>query len=414
MPGQDEQITALADRHYARLLRAGEQGLALNPIVDLSAPAHGHVLWRHGRVLEGYEVTKLDWDGLFPESRRDFEHIGFRPSAQRDGIWVLIGLRYAREQDRWALRARTSHIFAHYDTLSGIWRVVRMKPGVSRGGEWADQWQPAGYLLSLEEKAVIARIAQETDMLLDAATTLQDDPMAYFALERILMQRAHESADPGDARRMGAILRPYEYLAAPVADQFRVSAFGKLESLAKALYRELAGKAQSDSTGLMAVATVSEATLCPPYEPAGRESSAAADFRPPVPAGRPAFRMALSRRLFRPGSRREQPPGLDAGRLWHVRDRQASARNVSAPPRPGRECPRPGSRSEQAYRLQISRNTPPGSPPPSRRAWPALLPRSASASPVCSRSLRTARGSRTYVPPRASPRLSSPPGPESA
>jgi hypothetical protein len=80
MPDQNEQIMTLASRHYAHLLRAGE-GLALSPIVDLSAPAHGQVLWRRGRALEGHEVTKLDWDGLFADSRRDFERIGF--SARR-------------------------------------------------------------------------------------------------------------------------------------------------------------------------------------------------------------------------------------------------------------------------------------------------------------------------------------------
>jgi hypothetical protein len=307
MPHQDGRIAALADRCYGRLLQAGEQGLSINPLVDLSAPAQGEVLWSCGRELEGYRVTKLDRDSVFPEDSANFERIGFSAAAQQDGVWVLMGVRYAHAQATWAEQARSSHAFAHYDPMAGCWTVVRLKPGAARDGDWTAQWLPAGNRLGDEEKSVIARIAGETAMLLDAAVTLQDDPSAYPELENILMRQARESADPGDIRRMGAVFRPYEYLAMPIAHRFRVSAFGKLESLAKPLYRALAGKAQRDSGGLMAVATVSEATLCPPHEPDDRGLSRATRPLAPPPSRPPHPRRPPR---GRPGGK----PGQAAGR----------------------------------------------------------------------------------------------------
>jgi hypothetical protein len=274
VPGQDDQITVLAGRHFARLLLVGEQGLTLNPIVDISAPAQGQVLWARGHFLEGYKVTKLDPDGPFQPR---FEQTGFSLDVRRDGIWVLRGARYERQPDRWAPQPDLTHAFAHYDAVNGAWQVVRRRPDASRAGEWADRWLPADDQFGDEERAVIARVAQETDMLLDAAVTLQDNPAAYLALRCVLMQKAQESGDPRNVRRMGAILRPREYLPAAVAHQFRVSAFGDLERLARALYRVLAGKSPSDSGAVKAVATVSEATLCPPYEPGDYELSSPAD-----------------------------------------------------------------------------------------------------------------------------------------
>lgn len=268
MPEQDKQITALADRYYDRLLRAGEQGLALNPIVHMTAPAQALVLWETpGRVLEGYEVSKTDWDSVF--DNREYERIGFDAEAQRAGIWALHGVRFEPRAHEtaggWNEAGSASHLFANYDPVEARWRVVRLKPGQPPSGEWADQWQPMDDHLRAEERAVIARVGQETEMLLDVAVTLRDDPEARAVLKRVLMQRAQESADPGDRQRIGAVLRPYDYLPAPVANQFRISSFGS--NLAGPLYRALSGRAPRDSTAIMATAGVTEAGLCPPYEP---------------------------------------------------------------------------------------------------------------------------------------------------
>ena len=277
-----DQVAALTDRHYAHLLEAGEQGLTLNPLVDLSAPAQGRVLWGGDGFLEGYEVTKITREGLFPQDQDNFERIGFTPGAQSEGIWVLQGLRYEFDhgKSKWIRTPGSAHTFAHYETVSNNWQVVRLKEGNPDRHDWVNQWQSMTDDFSAEECAVIARIAQETEMLADAAVTLQEQYMAYVALEQLLMQRARESGNQRDVARIGAIVSPYSFLGASTANQFRVSGFAGLQSQAVPLYRGLAGKAQRDSTSIQAVATaiaapghfaihdthIGDATLCPPYE----------------------------------------------------------------------------------------------------------------------------------------------------
>ncbi len=266
----DERARALADRYYGHLLIAGGQGLALNPLVYVTAPSRAVVLWGAlGRVLEGYAVSKIDWHSAY--YNRELESMGFDEEAQRAGMWVLRGARYEPRTpgspDGWSESASASqlHLFANYDPVGRRWRVVRLKPGQPPPRPWPDQWQPLSGDLAPVERAVIARAGRETEMLLDAAATLRDDPAAHAALRRILMHRARESPDPDDERRIGAILRPLEYLPSSVAERFQVSALGG--DLAGPLYRALAGRHPQDSSAITAVATVTEATLCPPYEP---------------------------------------------------------------------------------------------------------------------------------------------------
>lgn len=116
--GPDEQVITLAGRHYDHLLLAGEQGLALNPIVYVTAPSHARVLWAGpGRLLEGYEVSKLGWHAIF--DTRQFEDIGFGPDAQYADLWVLRGVRYAPREPNpsagWKQESSASHLFASYD-----------------------------------------------------------------------------------------------------------------------------------------------------------------------------------------------------------------------------------------------------------------------------------------------------------
>lgn len=269
VPEQDKQVADLADRYYGHLLQAGGQGLSLNPLIDMSAPSAGRVLWSAGPdTLEGYEVSKLDADSAFFDPP-DYERIGFGAEALQEGLWILMSARYAFGEDGWKERpGRGSHAFAHYDPLAASWTVVRARPGgrARDDGGWAAQWLPADDRIEDEEKAVIACIADETSALLDAASGLRDSYPAYLDLSSTLMRRAGASADPRDLQRMGAVLKPYSYLPMPLAHKFRIGAFGSLKALAVPLYRALAGKPQQDSSGIMATATVTEATLCPPYE----------------------------------------------------------------------------------------------------------------------------------------------------
>lgn len=129
------------------------------------------------------------------------------------------------------------------------------------------------------ERAVIARVRRETGMLLDTAATLQDNISAYTAAEQILMQRARDSADPDDDRRIGVILRPFNYLPGPVAQQFRISALGT--DLARLLYRALAGQAPRGYAAIMATASVTGPVQSPPYEPVTSGLSRDDDRLPP-------------------------------------------------------------------------------------------------------------------------------------
>jgi hypothetical protein len=276
------QVAALADRHYIHLLEAGEQGLTFNPLVDLSAPAQGRVLWGNNESLEGYDVTNITREGLFSQDQDNFERIGFSPEMQLEGIWVLKGLRYEfdHEKSEWRESAKPGHTFAHYDTTNNKWQVVRSKDDNPDRSDWVNQWQPMNDDFSTEERAIVGRIAQETEMLADAAVTLQEQYMAYVALEQVLTRRAQESGNPRDVARIGAIVSPYSFIGTSTAYQFRVSGFAELQSQAIPLYRALAGKEQRDSTGIQAVATaiaapghlamydtrIGDATLCPPYE----------------------------------------------------------------------------------------------------------------------------------------------------
>lgn len=266
----DERARALADRYYGHLLTAGRQGLALNPLVYVTAPSRALVLWgAPGRVLEGYAVSKIDWHNAYYNS--ELESMGFDEEAQRAGLWVLRGARYEPRTpgspDGWRESAPPDglHLFANYDPVAKRWRVVRRKPGQPPPVPWLGKWQPMSGDLATVERAVIARTGRETEMLRDAAATLRDDPAAHAALRRILMQRARESPDPDDERRIGAIVRPLQYLPPAVSGLFQVSALGG--DLAGPLYRALAGRRPRDSSAVGAVATVTEATLCPPYEP---------------------------------------------------------------------------------------------------------------------------------------------------
>lgn len=183
---------------------------------------------------------------------------------QRDGFWVLIGIRYRYENDRLKFPEKISHTFAHYDAHRWSWTVNRnafyRRCGVddaAKGTPAAPRWVTSREL-AVEEEWAIARIAEETSMLLDVATRLHDGFAAYTDLATAMMQRAENSSDPDDIHRIGAVLKPYAYLPQPIGAYFRVGAFGRLEELARPLYRELAGKPQADTSGVLATATVSE------------------------------------------------------------------------------------------------------------------------------------------------------------
>lgn len=61
MPEWDADVSALVDLYYDQVRAAGEQGRRFDPMVDLTAPAQGQVLWADGpQNLEGIEVTKWD------------------------------------------------------------------------------------------------------------------------------------------------------------------------------------------------------------------------------------------------------------------------------------------------------------------------------------------------------------------
>jgi hypothetical protein len=279
MPDQDEPALGLAelrrraaalagaqaDKHYDHLLQTGEDALNLDPLVALAGVAEGQVLWGRRNGLEGYAVSALKRVPPDP----DFERIGFNENAQRDGIWVLGGVRYEREGEGFTDEpSRTSHIFAHYDEGTDTWHAMQRRPDAAADEEWASRWTQVD--LSDEQKAVLGRIGQETGILLDAVVTLQDNTAAYLALDDILMDRAQQS---GDTRRIGVIMRPHEY-PSPAGDGYRVSGFGNLQTLARNVHRRLADYARRNSTDLVTAAA--RARLCPPYE---RVQPAAGDLR---------------------------------------------------------------------------------------------------------------------------------------
>lgn len=201
-------------------------------------------------------MDSVDWHMLLAgSSRRFFEEGGFSPSGQQDGLWHLTPVRKELAASRhgidWRDQLSRESTYAHYDPVNRSWQVSRHRAGTR-------SWQP-GHRLSGEEKAVIARIAHERDMLVDAASALRDDPLAYRVLGRVLMQMARDSAEPDAVRRMGAVIEPYQFLGAPAASVFRVSVFADLRQHAEHLYRQVAGR----SPGATA-----DTPLCPPCEPA--------------------------------------------------------------------------------------------------------------------------------------------------
>lgn len=304
MSDHDEQITAVADWLYHPLLLAGERALSLSPIVDVSGPARGEVLWRRRTALAGFVVSTLHWHEIVPELRRSLDRIGLGESAQRAGIWVLTGRRYEQERDQWLPQQDAGQMFAYYQPKNG-WRAMRHEPDGGRDGDWTEQWvraRPSG-----DEQAAIALIGHETGMLADVARVLRDQPAAYRTLEQILVQRAQRSVDQEDARRMGAMLRPREYLEVPMTQGPDPYPAGKLGTLCIPLFHALAG-ADNGPTGQGAAATARAAALCPPYKsvddgflhivasyPAARVRPQAARSAPVRRGGRPGARSGSGR-----------------------------------------------------------------------------------------------------------------------
>jgi hypothetical protein len=228
MPGgsPEQQSTdeafALADKYFDALTEQAEQRVLHDPLTALTGHVHGDVFWGDDRSLEGYRVSTFTPRNHY--EREDFMKLGFDEEAQREGIWTIRDEQryYDPFESRWMESRTVAPTFAHYNARSGDWQVVRPNQDTADESNWVELWLP-GSKLSEVEKAVIARIAHETEMLVDVAKTLGDDDRpygVYHHLKEMLRAKAeiHVSGELG-IRIMEAMLQPVKS-ADPVIREF--------------------------------------------------------------------------------------------------------------------------------------------------------------------------------------------------
>jgi hypothetical protein len=302
MPDQRE-IEEFATAWYRFLVRAGEQGRTVNPLVQLLGPNRADVLWRHRGTLRGYLITSF----TSRQPLKAFTDMGFNAGDQRDGIWIVRDSRLERGR-RQPPRATT---YARYSDTYNSWRAVRRNSGASRA-DGADRFQDAS--LSDEQKAAIARVALETRMLMEAVLILGNEESAYQYLNRVLTRIARQSAGGRDVPDIGAILMPGTYLPLDIGPEVRVSALGNLQALAVPLHAELAEAAERYIGGTRAMADAAQVRYVLPHERVSVELARGTGFHFLSRArGRPATHLgAQPRSPARVRRRLTEPRGRSA------------------------------------------------------------------------------------------------------
>lgn len=276
-------VDGFVDRYYNQLIQQGQEQAALSPAVCLTGPGNGTVLWYDGETLSGYKITTHSSEREFPQMIREKTRIGFTEDMQREGLWVLR--KVTGSPDRYGNVTyetdRSSLTYAHYDVRNSQWHVTRLRGGATPEGRdlehWAEGWQPATTTLTDPEKEAIARIAQDSDLILDAAASFADRHEDYSKFERTLKDRA--SGSPAETLHLDLLLAPwnYRFYGCRLDTTLR-----NLSNLGPALYRALTGKPQSDSTDLMSTLSLAakakpvtdptqpldirEGTIYPPFE----------------------------------------------------------------------------------------------------------------------------------------------------
>lgn len=278
-------VDGLVNAYYDQLLIQGRETAELQPAIALKGASQGDVVRLEGEVLHGHAVKSFTDQSLFPEDRDNLASIGFTDEMQREGIWLLRDVNYTRTGysavSRWARKEdQGSMTYAHWNGTT--WHVTRVRRDAVRSDsdDWASGWQQPTTDLSGSEKDAIARIARETNFVLDAAASLQDKPLEYLAFQQALAKRAQASGDEQAVRDMGVLLSPQRTIPNGLLSYLYPTVY-KLSELSSALYRALAGKGQH-TTGYLAVQSIvaspdlvgepsrplpiREATLCPPFE----------------------------------------------------------------------------------------------------------------------------------------------------
>ncbi len=276
-------VDGLVNAYYDQLVQQGRETAELQPAISLRGAAYGDVVRLDGDALHGHSVKTFTGSSVFPQDAENLARIGFTDEMQRDGIWLLRDVAYTHTDNGGWNRTEDpdSMTYAHWNGTD--WHVTRVRRDGDRFGsdDWASHWQKPTTDLSDSEKDAIARIARETDFVLDAAASLQDEPLDYTAFQHALAKRAQDSGDERAVQDMNVLLRPFEHIPDGLVYHLYPTVY-KLADLAAPLYRALAGKGQHNSSGLLAVQSliasplpvsesrqpmpIREAALCPPYE----------------------------------------------------------------------------------------------------------------------------------------------------
>lgn len=275
-------VDRLVDIYYDQLWPQGNEALAFNPAVWLGGIASGDVVWQTGESFGGYAVSTFSYSGLFPEDSLERTHLGFTEEMQKEGVWTLQLVRVQRNGSDYERVEDVDTTWAHYNGTR--WHVARTRRDLDPDG-WSsdstvDIWEAPSTRLHPRQKEAIARVARDTDLVLDVATSLTDRGSDYFALRQALAARARASKDAQQIKGIDALLHPWEY--AP-ANLFRYSTLHQLPSLASTLYYALAGEALGDRLRVDMIKDIvgvpgaifdisqpipiKEGTICPPYEP---------------------------------------------------------------------------------------------------------------------------------------------------
>jgi hypothetical protein len=287
MSGIDRQqnIDAFVERRYEQIVAYGNEALAVNPLVTLEAPGKGGAYWpQRPDALQGYEVSTISFGATEPQaSRAAAATMGFSGDMMTEGIWSLraVSVQYDPVLQQWLPAGQTAHTYAHYNPVSAQWTLRSWDQTVPPGEGGPESWLEPETGLTPLEKAILARIADETDLIAEAAFAFRNELLAYDALAATLAARARRSGNANESRAIGALLLPVLKMPALLGGSFDPSGISRIDTLAPALYRAQAGLPQQDTAGIEAVAILADTphgipnecspmkptTLYPSYEP---------------------------------------------------------------------------------------------------------------------------------------------------
>lgn len=276
-------VDRLVDTYYDQLWRQGLEARVFNPAVWLGGIATGDVVWRVGESFGGYAVSTFSYSGLFPEDVRERASLGFSEDMQRKGVWTLRRVRVQRNGSEYERAEDVDMTWAHYNGRR--WHVARTRQDLDPEG-WpfdslTDFWEAPSADLHPRQKEVIARVARDTELILDVAASLTNRQADYTALKQALVDRARASKNEQQVGGIETLLKPWRYEFPNTS--YYYPTMHQLPALATTLYRALVGEVQRDALSVRMIRDIAgvpgaffdisqpipikEGTICPPYEP---------------------------------------------------------------------------------------------------------------------------------------------------